>query len=88
MWLQGWDWLSWSEHGADNTKVVGSVLLRVIHLKVGPEDPCGSFPIQSIWCSVNVSSFHAKVCKLIQFQGYFIVSAKNSVSKEQFIAVR
>lgn len=34
-----WDWLSWSEPGAKNAKIVGS-----IPLKTGLSDPCGSFP--------------------------------------------
>lgn len=40
--------LSWLEHGANSIKVVGSIPVKAISLRVGLNDPCGSTPTQNI----------------------------------------
>lgn len=41
------DWLTWSEHGANNVKVTGLIPVWDQHLRVGLKDPCGSIPTQN-----------------------------------------
>lgn len=44
-------WLSWLKQGANNARVVGLIPAWAIHLGVRLNDPCGSFPTQTIWWS-------------------------------------
>lgn len=38
----------WLGHGVNSAKVVASIPIWVIHLRVGLNDPFGSLPMQSI----------------------------------------
>lgn len=40
------------EHGANNTKVAGSISIWAIHLRSGIDDPCLSLPTQNILCDL------------------------------------
>lgn len=40
--------LSWLEQGADNGSDVGSVLVWVIHPRLGLDNPCGTLPTQPV----------------------------------------
>lgn len=49
--------LSWLEHGATNTKIVGFIPVLAIHLTAGLDDPYESVPIQNIlWIFCEVKS--------------------------------
>lgn len=41
--IWSWDWLIWSEHGADNAKFASIIPLRTIYLRAEFDDPYGSF---------------------------------------------
>lgn len=47
---------SWSEHGANNAQVMGSIPVWAMHLGVGLNDPCTSLPTQNIlWQTVSAA---------------------------------
>lgn len=51
--------LSWLEHGANNTQVVGLILIRAIHLRVGLDVLYGSLP-SSIFYEIYVCLYDHK----------------------------
>lgn len=56
--------LSWLEHGATNTKIVGFIPVLAIHLTAGLDDPYESVPIQNIlWIFCEVKSSIDCSCK-------------------------
>lgn len=51
----------WSEPGAISAKIESLTHVLAIHLRAGVNDPCGSFPIQNIWCDSGIFSTRASV---------------------------
>lgn len=67
--MLGWfyhdrDWLSWSEHGADNTKPVGLILPWAIHFRIGPVILVGPFQFTVFHDSV-ITEGKSKVWKAL-----------------------
>lgn len=67
------DELSWSEHGANSARAVGSVPVWAINLRVGLSDLAGPFQVRIFCYSINVKKVD---CSLIS--SVYFLTAENS----------